>query len=213
MTDSRIRVILADDHAVVRAGLERIIDATDELVVHAQVGDVDGLRAYFADDAWQVLVLDLHMPGGQGTETVEMIHRARPDVGIVVFSMHEEDSYAVSVLRAGARAYLNKSRSPSELIAAIQRVAAGGRYVTQELAEHFFNLGDDVERQCHDRLSARERDIFERLARGTKPTTIAKDLRLGRSTVTTYVHRIKQKLGVTSLGEIVRYAHQHNIVE
>lgn len=208
-----IRVFIADDHVIVRDGISRVIADNDDMELAGQAANTETLLKSLAQEAWDVLVLDLNMPGSQGLATVEKVCEQWADKPVVVFSMHGENSYAVSAMRAGARAFLSKDRAPSELVSAIRKVFEGGLFVTPDLAEYVMRTGIDLNRQPHESFSSREHEVFLRLARGAKPSEIARQLNLGSSTVTTYVHRIKQKLGVHSLGEIIRYAHQQGLAD
>jgi len=208
-----IDVVLADDHAIVRDGLRRVLHETGEMRVAGEAGDGVEVMRVLGEVPRCVLVLDLNMPGCRGLDTIAQVRAQFPGVKIVVFSMYEENSYAVSAMRAGAGAFLSKARAPAELVEAIRKVDAGGVHVTPRLAEHMVRHGIDLTGEPHEALSSRELEIFRRLAAGRTPTAIADELGLARSTVTTYVHRIKQKLGVETIGEVVRYAHRHHLVE
>lgn len=199
-----IRVFLADDHTLFREGVRRVLEANEGIRVVGEAGEAAEVLARVSRATCDVLVLDLAMPGGGGLEVLRRLRERDPKPGVIILSMYAEDQYAIRLLRAGASAYLTKGRSASELVAAVRKVAAGGRYLTETIAEQALGAPDDA--APHTRLSNREQQIFQLLAQGKTPSEIAAQLDLKPSTVSTYIARIKDALDAQSIGDIVRYA-------
>jgi DNA-binding NarL/FixJ family response regulator len=204
-------VSIADDHATVRIGLEQILSTIDGLQIGPKFADVPQLLA--ADlQAVDLLLLDLNMPGANGVSVVTALMERFPELKIIVFSLLPEESFAPRALAAGAKAYLNKSASPAQLVEAVEAVVEGRRYVPASQEEFLLTTATTAFTPPHDRLGPREFEILLLLAGGMKPTEIAArfDLRVG--TVTTHIHRLKKKLGARSLGELIAYVHQHRLL-
>jgi two-component system invasion response regulator UvrY len=208
-----IRILVIDDHAVVRQGIARLLsDAPDLAVVGEGADGADARRLVVSVEA-DVCVLDLAMPGG-GVEFVAELHELRPRLGILVFSMHHEEHYAVRVLAAGAGGFLGKSSPPAELAEAVRAVASGRRYlaatVADEMAEHRVDGATDA---AHERLSPRELEVFLRTARGEGPSEIAATLGLSVKSISTYRSRVLEKLGVQRNADLTRYALEHDLLD
>lgn len=208
-----MRILLADDHAVLRHGLVRILaDAFPD----AQFGEASTTSEtldYVARQPWDVVVLDIFMPGRGGLDALHDIRRHQPTLPVLVLSSAPEEQLATRVLKAGASGYLNKQAAPEELVKAIRRVHAGGRYVSAALAEQ---LADDVSRAvapAHDKLSDREYAVLRLLMAGKPVKDIAEELCLSPKTVSTYHTRLWEKLGVRNDVELVRYAMAHRLGE
>ena len=206
-----IKTVLADDHHVVVAGLQRYLTELGGFDVCGVADSRERLFELLSESVPDVLVLDLNMPGMSGARTVREITDAFPQLPVLVFSMQPEDQYALSVVRAGARGYLTKSRHLSELAEAIRRVSAGGHYITDELATRLLGTNPAARGELHATLSAREREVLERIARGTSVHRIAEELDISVSTVRSYVERVRTKLGVGSLQELVIYAFREGL--
>lgn len=206
-----IRVFIADDHAVIRDGLTRILEEADDMECAGQVEDGAEVLDALDDTPFDVLVLDLSLPGG-GEETLQRVKMRKPDLPVIIFSMHPEDSYALHLLKTGASAYISKGRSTMELLKAIRKVHQGRKYVTQELAELLLEHKDAGEEMPHERLSDRERQVFMLLLDGRSPSEIVDELLVSASTVSTHIQRIKQKLEVNSVVEMVKYAYRVGIL-
>lgn len=208
-----IRVFLVDDHAVLRAGLRRLLEDEDDMQIAGEAaGGVEALSK-LATIACDVVVLDLSLPGRSGFDVLTEIRARRPDLKVLVLSVYPESQYAARLLKAGAAGYLSKGRSSDDVLEAIRTVAKGRRYLTHTAAERILDLEQHRGQLPHETLSERESEVFRRIAEGASPTDIAAEMKLSGSTVSTYVARIKQKLDVTSLGEIVQYAYRHKLVE
>lgn len=208
-----IRVFIADDHAVVRRGMLQILEEAPDMVAagEASTGG-EALRALRQDD-YDVLVLDISMPGGGGLEVLKQLQSLRPDLPVLILSVYSEKQYATRALRAGAAGYLTKDSAPDELVTAIRQVARGGKYITASLAATLADRLDDSSRALHEALSDRELQVMRLLASGETITDIATSLSLSVKTVSTYRARILDKLALESTADIIRYALEHNLVE
>jgi two-component system invasion response regulator UvrY len=209
-----IRVLVADDHAVVRRGLVQILAEAPDMVVAGEASTGrEVLQAVWKHD-YDVLVLDIAMPEGGGLEVLQQLQTLKPDLRILILSMYPEKQYAVRALKTGAAGYMTKESVPDELIAAIRKVARGGKYVTQSLAEQLASeLRGEVEKEPHQTLSDREYQVMILLAAGKSVTDIAEELSLSVKTVSTYRARILEKLNLKSTAEIIRYALERGLVE
>lgn len=201
-----IRVVLVDDHPIVRHGLRVLLTGTGNITVVGEAGDASGLHSLVEDTACDLLVLDIGLPGKSGMEVIGDLRRAFPKVGVVVLSMHSDVYYAVRALKAGAGGYLTKVTPPAEVIEAIRKVAAGRRHVCADLAGQIADLlAGGLETPPHERLSDRELEILQMIAAGRKPQEISDALRVGVGTVGTYRARILHKMNMTSNSELTRY--------
>jgi two-component system, NarL family, invasion response regulator UvrY len=210
-----IRVFVTDDHEIVREGLKRMVADTDDMVVCGDAASGEELLSRVGTEGWDVdvLVLDINLPRINGLEVIQRLSAMKPEIKIVAFTMYDEASHALRVMRAGARGFLSKTRPPIEVLDAIRKVYSGGRYVTSALAEYMFEKDIDLKKEPHQTMSDREYEIFMLLGKGKKPKEIAEQLAVSYSTITTYVYRIKNKLSVTSIGEIVQYAFRHKLID
>lgn len=208
-----IRILIADDHTIVRHGLKQIVDAEPQMttVGEAQNGNevLDLARKLPID----VIVLDITMPGRNGLETLKDLKREHPSISVIILSMHPKDQYAVRVLRAGASAYITKESAPDELVNAIKKAYRGEKYISSEVAEL---LADYIERGTtsdpHKLLSDREYEVFCMIANGKTVTEISDELFLSVKTVSTYRTRILEKTGMSTNAQITRYCLEHNLV-
>jgi DNA-binding NarL/FixJ family response regulator len=203
-----IRVFIADDHGVVRAGIRSILAADSMVEVVGEAGDLDAALAFLArDDVFaDVLILDLSIKGQSGIEVLRQARALRPRLAVLVHSMYAEAQYADRMVAEGAAGYLCKDRSEEQLLDAVRSVARGKAYYTKR--------SDPAVRatQGHHSLTARELQVFMMLASGQSVSDVAHGLGLGISTVSTHVGKIREKLGAQTVGEIVAYAHRHGLV-
>jgi len=209
-----IRILIVDDHPIVRAGLRRIAEDDRGIVVtgEAQSGD-DALVALERSVA-DVVLLDVSMPGSPFTETLRRLRETHPTVRILVLSAHPEDQWAVRALRGGASGYLTKDHSPEQLLDAIRRVHRGGRYVSPTLAERLAaQLGQDFIGAPHEQLSDREFDVLRGLGLGRSVKEVAAQLGLSPKTVSTYRTRLMEKLGFATNADLVRYSMEHGLID
>jgi DNA-binding NarL/FixJ family response regulator len=202
-----IKLILADDHLLVREGLKRLIMDAPDMRVVGEAATSDEAIAIAGSLEADVALLDVTMPGPGIIETITRLQRESPGLRILVLSVQPEDQYARRTFQAGASGYLMKDRTPEELVAAIRQVYAGGRYISPALAEKIaFALGDDTGRAPLERLSAREYQVLGLLASGRAMKEIAGQLSLSPKTVSTYRVRLLEKLELTTTSELIRYA-------
>jgi DNA-binding NarL/FixJ family response regulator len=209
-----LRVLIADDHAVVRHGLRQILSDIPELteVGEAQNGE-DALSRVRAEP-WDVLVLDMSMPGRGGLDVLKDVRRVRPSTRVLVLSMHPEDQFAVRLLKAGAAGYLTKESAPDELVTAVRKVMSGGKYISATLAEKLaFDMDRDVDKPAHEALSDREFQVLRMLATGKTVQQIADELLLSAKTISTYRARILEKLKLKSNAEMIHYSIQNRLIE
>ena len=210
-----MRVLIVDDHAVVRRGLEQIlVDSLKEIVVGEAANAEDAIRLVDGQE-WDVVVLDISMPGRSGLDALKEIKKIRPNLPVLILSIHPEDEFATRVLRAGASGYMTKETAPDELVNAINKVVAGGKYVSAALAE---KLASDLEKDLggappHKRLSDREYEVLLLIASGHTISEIAEDLSLSVKTISTYRARILEKTDLKGNADLVRYAITHGLVD
>ena len=209
-----IRLVIADDHPVVREGLKRIIAECPDMMVVGEAVDGDGVIGMLTGTRVDVLLLDVSMPGPGFLETMRSLRRDWPDLHILVLSVYSEDQYAVRALRSGADGYLTKDHSPDELSAAVRRVYRGGKYVSQSLAERLaVDLQADRETQPHLQLSEREYQVLCKLGAGKTVAEVSHELGLSPKTVSTYRTRVCSKMGLNSNAELIRYVVENGLVE
>jgi DNA-binding NarL/FixJ family response regulator len=202
-----IRVMIADDHAVVRRGLRQILAETDDIHVVGEAGNADEVRSQARDLRWDVLVLDMNMPGGSSFELLKDVRTQDPKAKVLVLTMFQEEQYGVRCIRAGASGFLSKESAPEKLLEAVRKLAQGGKYVSVELAEALASaVAGESDGNPHERLSDREMEVFRRLAAGRTVSQIAEELSLSVKTVSTHRTRILKKMGMGSNAELMRYA-------
>jgi len=209
-----IRVLLADDHAIVRAGLKEILADTGDIEVAGEAANGQEVLARVSAQDFDVAVLDMSMPGRNGIELIKLVKREKPKLRILVLSMHSEEQYAVRALKAGASGYLSKESAADELVAAIRRIAGGGAYVTPETAERLaLGAAPRAETAAHTLLSDREFQVFQMIARGASVSEIARELSLSVKTISTHKTRIMDKMGLANQAELIRYALEHQLLD
>lgn len=208
------RVLIADDHAILRRGLKEILLRELNGAVCGEAKDAQEVLLQLQSDDWDLVILDVSMPGRSGLDVLRDLKLARPKLPILVLSMHPEDQYGKRALRAGASGYMIKESAPEELIKAIRRVLAGGRYVSPELAERLASdLTEDAERPAHEILSGREFEVLRMIGAGKTVKQIAEELHLSVPTVSTYRARILEKLNMKTTAELMRYALRNHLVD
>jgi DNA-binding NarL/FixJ family response regulator len=208
-----IRVLVADDHSILRRGLKEILVRELGGVECGEAGSAGEVLDQVRNHKWDLLILDVTMPGRSGLDIFADLKQVRPGLPVIVLSMHPEEQYARRAFKAGASAYLNKSSAPEELIQAIRKVLAGGRYVSAVLAEKMvLDLQQGWERPKHESLSDREFEVLRLIASGKTVSQIAEDLHLSASTVSTHRARILEKMNMTTSAELMHYAFQHGLV-
>jgi len=209
-----IRILIVDDHPIVRAGLRRIAEDDRGIVVTAEAPSGDEALVALTHSVADVVLLDVSMPGSPFTETLRRLRESHPTVRILVLSAHPEDQWAVRALRGGASGYLTKDHSPEQLLDAIRRVHRGGRYVSPTLAERLAaQLGQDFVGAPHEQLSDREFDVLRGLGMGRSVREVASELGLSPKTVSTYRTRLMEKLGFATNADLVRYSMEHGLIQ
>ena len=209
-----IRVLVADDHAVVRRGVIQILDDAPDLTVAGQANSGHEVLHMVRTGAYDVLLLDVALPDLNGIEVLKQAREVRPELRILMLSMYPEEQYALRSLRAGASGYLTKESAPDDLVAAIRKVAGGGNYVSPALAERLASrVKREEERPLHERLSDREYQVMVALSSGRTVSEIAADISLSVKSISTYRSRILEKLELKNTAEIVRYALEHRLGE
>ncbi|MBI4986455.1 MAG: response regulator transcription factor [Rhodocyclales bacterium] len=210
----KIEILIADDHAIIRDGLKQIFSDTDDIVVAGEAANGHETMAKVRERDWDVLVLDMTMPGRNGLDLIRQIKSEKPDTPVLVLSMHGEEQYALRALRVGAAGDLTKECDSELLTAVIRKVAGGGVYVSAELAEQMARERmPQSEQPPHTLLSEREYQVFLMIVAGQGLTQIADLLSLSVKTVSTHKTRILQKMGMTNQTELVRYAIAHKLAE
>ena len=204
-----IRVLVADDHSIVRDGLKRILAATSDLQVAGEAASGDEALALVKANDYDVAMLDISMPGLSGIDLIKRLKLERPKLKILVLSMHGESQYAARALKAGAAGYLTKDSASEMLLGALRKVAAGGVHIGDAAAATLLQSGD---KPPHETLSDREFEVMRFLVEGLGPTEIAARLHLSVKTVSTHKTRILEKLGLGSTAELVRYAMEHKLL-
>jgi DNA-binding NarL/FixJ family response regulator len=210
-----MKVLIVDDHAVVRKGLQQILtDHYGEPELGEAKNAPDAIEIIRREE-WDAVILDISMPGRSGLDALKEIKKDRPGLPVLVLSIYPEDQFAMRVLKAGASGYMTKETAPEELVIALDKVVAGGRYVSPGLAEL---LAEDLQREtgalpAHKRLSDREYEVFRRQATGLTVSEIVEELRLSVKTISTYRSRILEKTDMHSNAELTRYAIKHGLVE
>ncbi len=208
-----IKILIADDHAIVREGLKQIISETPDMTIADEAIDGHEVLNKALRNDYDVVVLDITMPGINGLDVLKQIKAQKPKLPILVLSVHPEEQYAVRVLRAGASGYLTKESVPDELIAAIRKAYDGGKYVSSSLAEKLaFDLEVEREKPLHETLSDREYQVMINIAQGKKVKDIAEELFLSEKTISTYRSRILEKMGMEKNEELVRYALNNHLI-
>jgi DNA-binding NarL/FixJ family response regulator len=210
---STTKILIADDHAIVREGLKQIISETSDMTVADEAIDGHEVLNKALRNDYDVVVLDITMPGINGLDVLKQIKAQKPKLPILVLSVHPEEQYAVRILRAGASGYLTKESAPDELIAAIRKAYDGGKYVSSSLAEKLaFDLEVEREKPLHETLSDREYQVMINIAQGKKVKDIAEELFLSEKTISTYRSRILEKMGMEKNEELVRYAINNHLI-
>lgn len=209
-----IKTLIADDHAVVRRGLKQILAETDDIVVAGEAADGREALDLVRQRDWDVLVLDITMPGRSGLDILKDIRQLRPKLPVLILSMHAEEQFATRMLKAGADGYLNKDGAPEELVKAIRKVVSGGKYVSPAQAERMIGAVADGHGTAlpHERLSDREFEILCLIASGKTVTQIGKQLGISVKTVSTYRVRILEKMGMSTNAELTHYAIKGELV-
>ena len=208
------RILIADDHHIVRAGLKTLLSEYAESTVIGEAGSGTETIKMVGESDWDIVLLDISMPDMNGVDTLKQIKRAKPDLRVLMLSMHPEAQYAVNLLRAGANGYVCKNGAPAQLIAAIRTVMQGRRYVSAALGEQLAsNVSGDTQKAPHTELSEREFQVFCKLAGGQAVWQIANELFLSVKTVSTYRSRILEKMRLKTNADLTYYAVKNGLIQ
>ncbi len=208
-----IRILVADDHPLLRSGLKQVLSLEPDLEVIGEAENSDQVLRLVKDENFDVLVLDLSMPGRGGLDVLRDIRRENPSLPILILSMHSEDQFAVRAIKAGANGYVSKDTAGTEVVKAIRKVITGKKYVSPSLAEMLANaLDHDAERPPHEMLSDREFQVMCKIASGMTVSQIAAEVALSVKTVSTYRARVLEKMNMHNNAELTRYAIQNGLV-
>ena len=209
-----LKVIITDDHPIVREGLKKILDKSSQMIIVGEAATGEELLNKLKDLACDVVLLDISMPGRGGLEILEQIRMQSPGLPVLVLSMHSEDHYAKRVLQMGAAGYLTKDKAPLELIEAIRKVAGGGKYISHSLAEKLaFDLEQGKDKQPHETLSNREFQVMLLIAEGKTVSEIAEELVLSVRTISTFRSRIMGKMQMKNNSELTHYVIENKIID
>ena len=209
-----IKIIIADDHPIVRAGMKQIISEASDLKVADEASDGHKLLSKTREENFDVVILDITMPHMDGLDVLKQLKIEKPKLPVIVLSMHPEDQYALRVLKAGASGYVTKASAPDELINAIRKVCRGGKYISPAIAEKLaFQLEANFTEMPHEALSDREYQVLCMLASGKTVTEMADELALSVKTISTYRARILEKMDMKNNAELIHYAIQNELVD
>jgi two-component system invasion response regulator UvrY len=208
-----LRILIADDHTVVRKGLKQILLDEFPNARIEEVADAESLIKKVMQDKWDIVVSDLSMPGRSGLDALQQIKLSYPDLPVLILSIHPEEQYALRALKAGASGYLSKDTAPDELVKAVQKVLLGKKYISQHIAEKLANtFSGGSDKQLHESLSNREFDVMKLLANGKSVSEIADILLLSVTTVSTYRARVMTKMNLRSNSDLTKYAMENNLI-
>jgi len=209
-----IRIVVADDHAIVREGLKRIITSSGDMTVAGEAADGTEVMQQVRGLDFEVLVLDLSMPGRSGMELIKLVRNEKPKLRILVLSMHQELQYAVRAIKSGANGYLTKESTPLLLLHVLRKIAAGSAYISADVAEQLAlgSMRGGVSAP-HERLSDREFEVFRLIAGGVSVSDIAVRLNLSAKTISTHKANLMQKMDMRNQSELIRYAIKHGVAE
>jgi two-component system, NarL family, invasion response regulator UvrY len=208
-----MKILLADDHAVVRHGLKQILTDAFKRATYGEARNAQEAIDLDWQQDWDVVVLDITMPGRSGLDVLREIKQSKPRLPVLVLSMHPENQFAGRVLKCGASGYMTKESAPDELVGAVKKVLAGGRYVSNALAENLAASLSASQKAPQEKLSDREFQVLRLIASGKMVTDIARDLSLSVKTISTHRARILEKMGMKNNAELMHYAMQHRLVE
>lgn len=211
---SSIRILIADDHAIVRQGLRQILSDSEDLIVTGEASNGVEAMHKLRESSFDLVLMDVSMPDRNGIDTLKLLRKEFPRLPVLVLSMHPEEQYAIRALKAGASGYLTKQSAPDLLVCAIRQVASGKKYVSPSLAMELANaITEDTERPAHEKLSDREYETLVLIASGKTLTQIAEHLKLSVKTVSVYRARLLEKMRMKNNAELTHYGLKHGLVE
>jgi two-component system, NarL family, invasion response regulator UvrY len=208
-----LKILIADDHAIVRKGLKQILLEEYPSAIIGEVADTEGLLGEVINNDWNIVICDMNMPGRSGLDALIQLKQVAPHLPVLIMSMYPEDQYALRVLKAGAAGYLEKESIHNDIIKAVQTVQLGKKFITPSIAEKLADaFQDNNSKQPHELLSDREFDVFKLLASGKSVSEIAGKLSLSTTTVSTYRSRIMEKMSIRSNADLTRYALERKLI-
>lgn len=207
-----IKVLIADDHAIVRQGLKQILADIPDMEVFGEANSGDEALKFIRKEGWNILLLDISMPGKNVLELIKLSKQQSPHLPILILSMYPEDQYAIRMLRAGADGYLNKESAPEQLVEAIRKVATGGKYVSPMMTEKLINeLNPNQDTPLHTKLTDREYQVFCSICAGKSMTDIARTMSLSVKTISTFRTRIMIKMNMSTNADLIHYAFKNKL--
>jgi len=214
MSSPFIKILIADDHAIVREGLKQIVAEEKDMQVCGEAENASTLMSLLEKEKWSVVVLDINMPGKSGLEALKDIKLLYPDLPVLILSMFNEDQYGLRAIKAGASGYLKKVSAPTELVVALRKIVQGKKYINSSLAEKLAeSISNDQQNIMHEKLSDREYQIMCNIALGKSAEEIAQELSLSINTIYTYRNRILDKMSMKSNVELTQYVLQNKLIE
>ena len=214
MSSPFIKILIADDHAIVREGLKQIVAEEKDMQVCGEAENASTLMSLLEKEKWSVVVLDINMPGKSGLEALKDIKLLYPDLPVLILSMFSEDQYGLRAIKAGASGYLKKVSAPTELVVALRKIVQGKKYINSSLAEKLAeSISNDQQNIMHEKLSDREYQIMCNIALGKSAEEIAQELSLSINTIYTYRNRILDKMSMKSNVELTQYVLQNKLIE
>ncbi len=209
-----VNVIIADDHPIVRQGLKQILSEEPDFAAFGEAQNSHEVLELIRKQDWDIVVLDITMPGRGGLDVLREIRHERPKLPVLILSIHPEDQYAVRALKAGASGYLTKESAPKDLVQAIRKILRGGKYVSPTLAEKLaFDLESEAEKPLHETLSDREFQVMLMIASGKTMSAIAEEMSLSIKTVSTYRARILEKMGMKTNADLTHYVFRNRLID
>jgi DNA-binding NarL/FixJ family response regulator len=212
MSAGKIRILLVDDHGVVRSGIRLMLGTAQDIEVAGEAATAQDALQFVNEHHVDVILVDINLPDKSGLDLIKRLRTLKPKIAAVVLTAYPEETYALRAFKQGAAGYLNKSSSTDVIIAAVRKAAAGGKYITPETMERFAGMISGDKLGSHEALSDRELEVLKRLAEGESLVRIAGQLHLSPSTVTTYRARVLEKMGMKSNAELTRYAIEHGLL-
>lgn len=210
----KIKIIIADDHVLIRQGLKKVIESNSFYEIVAETGDGFEVVEIVKQTEADLLILDINMPGKNGLDIIKDIKATDSKIKVLVLSMHPEDKFAMRCIKAGASGYINKEKAADVLLSAIDKVSHGGRYISEKLAEEIvFGFADDKNKNDLQLLSDREIEVLQKIASGIPQSKIAEELNLSTSTINTYRSRILEKLNIKTNAELIKFALENELTE
>jgi len=214
MKHRRIKVLVADDHPIVRRGVKQIIEESSDMVVSGEASSGSEVLDRVAESDYDVLLLDISLPGRSGLDILKQVKSMKPTLPVLVLSIYPEDQYAIRALKSGASGYLTKGRAPEELKEAVRKISKGHKYITSSLAEKLADrLSGGMGELPHETLSDREYQVMCMIASGKMVSRIAEELSLSVKTISTHRSRLLKKMALKNNAELTRYAIEHNLLD